>query len=246
MTPSREVPALGRRALDEQIAASIVDGVVAGRYPPGSALPAERDLAEQLGVNRTSLRQALARLEQMGLIESRQGSGNVVRNPTLLTDPAVVRAMGVRPDPALVGELIEMREALGTFIGRLAADRATPEDLDRIDAAVASVAAAEDSTARQEAELEFFGALIAATGNRPLALLLRWVESAYGFQPPGFVRAFDDGPAITAGLRRIGSSVRDGETDASAMAVQDYLRDSGRRMLEAVVPEEPFEAVHEG
>ncbi|WP_197502472.1 FadR/GntR family transcriptional regulator, partial [Mycobacterium scrofulaceum] len=81
-----------RQRVDEQIAASITDAILDGAFPPGTALPPERDLAEQLGVNRTSLRQGLARLQEMGLIEARHGSGNVVTDPHGLTHPAVVEA----------------------------------------------------------------------------------------------------------------------------------------------------------
>src|SRR5262245_22928380 len=70
-----------RSRVDEQIAAAIADAILDGAFPPGSTLPPERELAEQLGVNRTSLRQGLARLQQMGLIEAKHGSGNVVRDP---------------------------------------------------------------------------------------------------------------------------------------------------------------------
>ena len=56
-----------RIALDEQIASTIIEAVLDGRLAVGEPLPAERELAEQLAVNRTSLRQALARLEQIGL-----------------------------------------------------------------------------------------------------------------------------------------------------------------------------------
>ena len=80
-----------RQRVDEQIAAQIADAILDGAFPPGSTLPPERDLAEQLGVNRTSLRQGLARLQQMGLVEARQGSGTVVRDPQLgltILDPS--------------------------------------------------------------------------------------------------------------------------------------------------------------
>lgn len=76
-----------RQRLDEQIAASLADAILDGHFPPGSTLPPERELAEWLGVNRTSLRQGLARLQHMGLIEARQGSGNVVRDPSVLLIP---------------------------------------------------------------------------------------------------------------------------------------------------------------
>ncbi|MGB9226566.1 FadR/GntR family transcriptional regulator, partial [Mycobacterium sp.] len=87
MNQSSAIQPPDRQRVDEQIAASIADAILDGAFPPGSTLPPERDLAEQLGVNRTSLRQGLARLQQMGLVEARQGSGTVVRDPEGLTHP---------------------------------------------------------------------------------------------------------------------------------------------------------------
>ncbi len=55
-----------RQRVDEQITASIVDAILDGAFAQGLVLPPKRELAEQLGVNRTSLRQGLARLQQMG------------------------------------------------------------------------------------------------------------------------------------------------------------------------------------
>ena len=136
MNQSSPLPPLDRQRIDEQIAASIADAILDGAFPPGSALPPERELAEQLGVNRTSLRQGLARLQQMGLIEARHGSGNVVRDPQGLTHPAVVEALVRRLGPEFLVELLEVRAALGPLIGRLAAGRRAPEDADALRAAL--------------------------------------------------------------------------------------------------------------
>ena len=224
-----------RLGLDEQIAASVIDAVLTGEFPPGAALPPERDLAETLEVNRTSLRQALARLEQMGLIVRRQGSGNVVRDPYTLTDPAVVRAIFSRLDRGFLEELVEMREGLGALIGRLAAQRAEPEDLAALDRALVDLRSADVAQSRQSAELAFFGALIRATRNRALGLLMRWVESAYGGSPEHFVAAFEDAQAVSVGLERIQQAVAERRTDDAADAVESYLHDSGRRLVASVV-----------
>jgi GntR family transcriptional repressor for pyruvate dehydrogenase complex len=222
-----------RQRLDEQIAASIADAILDGAFPPGSTLPPERELAERLGVNRTSLRQGLARLQHMGLIEARHGSGNVVRDPQGLTHPAVVEALVRRLGPDFLVELLEIRTAFGPLVGRLAAEHSTPGDAGALREALAAVEAADTSAARQAADLAFFRVLIHATRNRALGLLYRWVEQAFGGREHELTRAYDDADAVVAELGAISDAVVAREAAAAAAAVEAYLHASALRMVES-------------
>lgn len=234
---SESPPALAppeRTTLDEQIAEAILRAVIAGELPVGSPLPPERELAERLAVNRTSLRQALARLEQIGLVRSRQGSGTIVQDPATLTDPSVVRVLADRLGPELLDEILELRSALGGLIGRLAAEQASPTELATLADRYEAVRVAPDAATRLETELAYFEGLVAATHNRPLAALLRWVAATYGTAPEGFTAAFEDAAAVLDGLARIQRAVERGRPQAAARAVEDYLTASGVRLAEAM------------
>ncbi len=222
-----------RLRVDEQIAASIADAIIDGIFPPGSTLPPERDLADQLGVNRTSLRQGLARLQQMGLIDVRHGSGSVVRDPAGLTHPAVVEALVRKLGPEFLVELLEIRAALGPLIGRLAAQRATPEDEEALAAALAGVRLADTATARQAADLAYFHVLVHSTRNRALSLLYRWVEDAFGGREHELTRAYDDAKPVVADLAAITDAVAAHDAGAAAAAVEAYLNASALRMVHA-------------
>jgi GntR family transcriptional regulator, transcriptional repressor for pyruvate dehydrogenase complex len=222
-----------RQRLDEQIAASIADAILDGAFPPGSSLPPERELAEQFGVNRTSLRQGLARLQHMGLIEARQGSGNVVRDPDSLTHPAVVEALVHKLGPDFLVELLELRAAFGAFIGRLAAEQGGPADATALHAALATVQGADTPAARQEADLAFFSVLVHATRNRALGLLYRWVEHAFGGRVHELTAAYEDTDAVLAELRAITAAVDAHDAPAAAATVEAYLRASALRMVES-------------
>src|ERR1700738_4305657 len=76
-------PAANSPRLYQQIAATIERAIAAGHYQPGQRLASERDLAEELGVSRPTLRRAVIALEMRGLLESRQGSGVYVRRATV-------------------------------------------------------------------------------------------------------------------------------------------------------------------
>jgi len=233
MNQSSPIRPPDRHRVDEQIAASIADAILDGAFPPGSALPPERELAAQLGVNRTSLRQGLARVQQMGLIEARHGSGNVVRDPQGLTHPAVVEALVRKLGPEFLVELLEIRAGLGPLIGRLAAQRGTPEDAEALRAALDWVRQADGAVARQAADLAYFRVLIHASRNRALGLLYRWVEQAFGGREHELTAAYDDAEPVVAGLREIAGAVLAREPAAAAAAVEAYLRASAQRMVAA-------------
>jgi GntR family transcriptional regulator, transcriptional repressor for pyruvate dehydrogenase complex len=220
-----------RQRVDEQIAASIADTILGGAFPPGSTLPPERELAEQLGVNRTSLRQALARLQQMGLIEARHGSGNVVCDPEALIHPAVVEALVRKLGPEFLVELLEIRAGLGPLIGRLAAQRNGPEDAEALRAALTAVQQTDTAAARQAADLAYFRVLIRSTRNRALGLLYRWVEHTFGGREHELTGAYEDAGPVVADLRAITDAVSEHDAAAAAAAVEAYLNASALRMV---------------
>lgn len=238
MNQSSPLRAVERRRLDEQVAGTIADAIIGGQFAPGSSLPPERELSEQLGVNRTSLRQGLARLEQMGLIEARQGSGNVVCDPSVLVDPFVVEALVRRLGPDFLAEMLEVRTALGPLIGALAAANASEEDLAALAVALEAVDDATTAPDRQAADLNYFAVLIVATKNRALALLLRWVETVYGGRTHELTAAFGTSPDLLDGLRRIHTAVRARDEHSAAAAVEAHLRDSARRMMQSFTDSE--------
>lgn len=62
----------------KRVMAFVKDGIRSGEFQVGSKLPTEREMAETLGMSRPSIREALKSMENIGLIESQQGSGNYI------------------------------------------------------------------------------------------------------------------------------------------------------------------------
>src|SRR5687768_14380217 len=88
---------------------TLLKDIVSGAYPQGSRLPAERDLARMLGTSRPTLREALRRLGEWGLVEPRRGSGVVVRDMrdwSLDVLPAYLRLGAPSHGPRALGEMI--------------------------------------------------------------------------------------------------------------------------------------------
>lgn len=153
--------------------------ILAGRLAAGARLPSERELSLALGVNRLTLRAALARLEAIGLVETRHGSGTEVvswrERAGLEALPMVMGSLDPG-EPAwleLLTSLLEIRRILAAEAVALAAARHTEEDL----AAMQAIAAEQASRMHDAAEfargdLAFQRALVRAARNIGFELIL--------------------------------------------------------------------------
>jgi GntR family transcriptional regulator, transcriptional repressor for pyruvate dehydrogenase complex len=110
------------RRLYQQVADKIRVLIAGGGFPPGSRLPAERELAQQLGVSRPSLREALIALEIDGSVDIRMGSGVYVTAAAAARGGQMMRPVGESPL-----ELMQARAVIEGAVAALAAARATPE-----------------------------------------------------------------------------------------------------------------------
>ncbi len=110
------------RKVSAVAAEQIVEAIQRGDFPVGGRLPSEFELAEQMGVSRPSIREALSALQAMSLIESRPGSGNyVLRAPSPLDER---NAVGLIESEAGCLEVMEAREALEPAVAGLVAEKA--------------------------------------------------------------------------------------------------------------------------
>lgn len=116
------------RRITEEIVEQIQELIATGQLAPGSRLPPERDMAQQLGVSRPTLREAIGILEHLGLVRSVQGDGTYVLDAAerSLRDPlhALIRGSEKR-----MLELAEFRTEVESWAAGLAAERIQPEDL---------------------------------------------------------------------------------------------------------------------
>lgn len=123
-----EVGQIRQHRLSDDIVEQLETLILEGTLQPGQRLPAERALAEQFGVSRPSVREALQKLAARGLVISRQGGGNYVCDSlgSSFSDP-LMNLLESRPETRR--DLLEFRHMLETDCAYYAAHRAT--DLDR-------------------------------------------------------------------------------------------------------------------
>lgn len=125
----------------QRIAAELRDEILRGRFRSGERLPSERDLAERFGVNRGSVREALKKLEQLGLTDIQPGGArvtpieeaslDVIEHLLQLEDP---------PNPMLVDQVLEVFSGLFGITVRLGTERANDEQREAILAAIEQLA----------------------------------------------------------------------------------------------------------
>jgi GntR family transcriptional repressor for pyruvate dehydrogenase complex len=187
----------------------------------GSRLPTERDLAARLGVSRSVVREAAKRLEQQGLLEIRQGAG--MRAVDRLHKPLNGSLELLLPDAAQrLSQLVEVRLMIEPEIARLAAERASPpqiEELRRVHDRLASAQSFEDSV---QADMDFHRCLAGICGNQIATLLLHSLsELLQASLSIGYQRVTVTNPIKEHG--RILDAVAKGDGPGAARAMARHL-----------------------
>lgn len=171
------------RNLHVQVVHELGRLIVGGELAPGAGLPREELLAERMQVSRTALREAMKVLSAKGLIESRQKTGTRVRDTLhwnqLDADVLAWRCASM-PTDDFVEKLAEMREVIEPAAAAAAARRRNSEQLARIEAAYAAMAASNDREEWSVADLAFHEAVLHATHNELMISLFAVIETALG------------------------------------------------------------------
>jgi len=164
---------------NEIVVRHVRDLIVSGKFKPGQRLPTERELVRDIGVSRTSVRAGLQALAAKGLLVIRHGSGTYVAAgpPVLDCEPLSLLA-------ALHGftrnQMFEARRTLEVSIARMAAERASAEQLAPISDAVSGMfAACEDPQAFLIEDIRFHAAVGAASGNPILASVVEMISAMF-------------------------------------------------------------------
>ena len=215
-----------REGSTEQVVAHVRGLIEKGSLRPGDRLPAERDLALQIGVSRPTVRAGLRALAAMGVVQSRHGSGTYIPEgpPMLGSEPLSFLA-------ALHGftreEMYEARRILEVGAAGLAAERATPEQLASLAEEVASLFATMGDPQRFLVhDINFHRTLAAASGNPIVASIVEMVSALYyERRRQTAVRASDRDLRDAAEMhRRIYQAVRSRDAEAARRAMQEHLQ----------------------
>jgi DNA-binding FadR family transcriptional regulator len=220
---------LRRSTASEELFLLLRDEILTGRYAPGEKLPPQRALAREYGLNATTVREAIKRLEQLRLVDVRHGDAMRVADWRTASGLDVVAHVlfdtrGLRRD--VLRSLMEARRFLLASAARLAAERRTDRQADEL-LALARMAARE-----QTADFTFFAGLVEASGNLVFQLILNSVRPVY-FEHA----AFFDGlvtPEQEALYVRAAQAVAAGDAEAAEQAVTELATTQERALEEAL------------
>lgn len=168
----------------EEVRRQILNAIEGGDYGPGDRLPSERALCEMLGVSRVSVREAIAGLEAMGLVQVRHGSGCFVV-PDIAEQVSQALHDRVRTHRGRVLDLYKVRGALDQLAAQEAVRNAQDLDLQRLRTAHEAFAAAASAPAPDiqrlvELDVQFHDAVAAAADSELIRELLMQLAGHFG------------------------------------------------------------------
>lgn len=194
-----------RNHVAESVRALLAEEEVA----PGDRLPPERELAARLGVSRSSLREGLRRLTDLGIIESRQGSGTYLA-------------------PLDLGDLFEVRQRLEPLAARLAAGRRAEEDLARlVDALAEMEGSRDDAQLFGEADVRAHAAIVEASGSLPIRVLFAAIADLLRHSRATTATNAELRATAVTEVTAIVDAIRSGDGDAAESAMRAHLAHVG-------------------
>ena len=232
------------------IHAGVVHGIgrriVRGELATGEILPEQGELSRRLGVSRTVVREATKVLAAKGLVESRSKRGTVIlpRSEWRLLDPDVLAWLTEAGlDPEFLKGMFEVRKIIEPAAARLAAERATPDELDAIRSTFEAMAGASDEATYLDADIRYHAMLVAATHNDHLVQLVAafgpalraglQVATRHGWEWPDFLE-YSIGPH-----REVFDAVVAHDVDAAGLAMDRLLTQSQMSLDYPPGPEHP-------
>jgi len=216
--------AIRRSLVSDQVFRLLCEQLLSGEYAAGEKLPTQRALASQLGVNMASVREAVKRLEQLGLVEVRHGDAMRVRDWRAHGGLDVVthilfRAGGV--DGETLAAPLEPRRLMLSESARLAAGRRSDEQAARLEEISARIAEAPGAEAAQALDYAFFSEVVEAAGNIVFVLILNSIRALYFEHAELFQAVVDPIEPLRPLYARAAKAIAAQDAEAAAAAVAE-------------------------
>jgi GntR family transcriptional repressor for pyruvate dehydrogenase complex len=219
------------------VARRLLELFTSGSIEPGTRLPPERQLAERLAVGRSAVREALAALEILGIVDVRPGSGTYLRGTASELLPQTLR-WGLLIGERNTEELLEFRSGLEIYVARLAAARADERSMTVLAGRLERMRTSVDDLKRfAAADREFHQALAGAAGNAVLLDTLHVVRSLLQIYADRAVASEDEARAAVAEHESILRAIESRDEDAAASAMATHMVTATSRLSPGEQPQ---------
>ena len=215
------------KRITEEIVTQIRDHIANGGLKAGDRLPSERDMAQQLGVSRPTVREALQVLEHTGFVQIIQGSGTFIRDigKRSLTDP--LQALIVGSDQRYC-DVYEFRNAIETWAVGQAAQRVEPDDVEQLGSIIDAMKQRRaDGKPVAELDSEFHMAIAQACHNtiyfHVAKTILHLVTEVTRISHEELFLSEEDQAGLLADHEAIYNAVKDGDPDQARQLMQMHL-----------------------
>ncbi|BDZ48165.1 transcriptional regulator [Frondihabitans sucicola] len=206
----------------DQLLERLMQSLVGGDFNPGDKLPSERQLAETYNVSRPVIREVMQRLKERGILHIAPGSGAFLRESTPLDWARPLDALGSHR-AATTRQLVEARVMLEVRAASLAAERATPEDLENLQRALAAFAGTTDLFERARCDIAFHS-LIARSSHNPVIEMMFGAIAPLVFEV--MLRSLSDSKVTERGEpfhALILGAIRAGDPGAASAAMDEHI-----------------------
>jgi GntR family transcriptional regulator, transcriptional repressor for pyruvate dehydrogenase complex len=224
------------RALSDTVAQHLLQQIDEGAFASGGKLPTEAVLAQQFGVSRTVIREAVSRLKNEGVVEPRQGSGVFVAAHGAIRPLRIDYAEAVEAGSVL--HILALRRAIEAEVASEAALRRSEADMTAIDAALAAIDTAVSEGGNGVAEdVAFHRVIAAATGNpyflKTLTFLNQYLEAGTRVTRRNEALRDDFSREVRDEHAAVVAAIRAGDPLAARNAASTHLYNAARRLAQA-------------
>lgn len=224
--------------VSEKIALALQKSILQGEFPAGGRFPSERELTERFGASRSSVREAVGKLAQLGLVRTHPQSGTYVTDYRVegsLDLLAHLMRHGERLDKDVVLSLLEFRRMAESFAVRKAVLAATAEDIRRLEWIVVEESKSPVGV-REVADCDYalHALIVQLSGNLVLQLLFNSFRPVYRYYVDFFFRLPGALERTVEQHRRLVAAFRRRDPDRAANVMSEALQYGEKRVLAAL------------
>ncbi|GAB7540326.1 FadR/GntR family transcriptional regulator [Burkholderia sp. 22PA0099] len=224
------------RAMSDTVAQQLLKQIEIGSFTATGKLPTESVLAQEFGVSRTVIREAISRLKNEGVVEPRQGSGVFISQHGAIRPLRIDYAEAV--ESGSLAHLLAVRRAIEAEVAAEAAKCRTDADMVRIDAALAKIdtAVAEGHDGVAE-DIAFHRTIATVTGNpyflKTLSFLNQYLEAGVVVTRRNEATREDFSRQVREEHAAIVDAIRAGDALAASNAARTHMVNAARRLAQA-------------